>query len=77
MKQLLIDARSEILRLRTHNEILSAQMQVVDIFAAALGLKHNFGGMTPDIAWELEKKIEELDDTSKVESKEAHSADRF
>jgi hypothetical protein len=52
-------------------------MQVVDIFAAALGLKHNFGGMTPDIAWELEKKIEELDDTSKVESKEAHSADRF
>ena len=36
MKQLLIDARHEILDLRRRNELLSAQMAVVEIFAAAL-----------------------------------------
>jgi hypothetical protein len=61
MKQLLNSARCEILELRRTNEVLAAQMAVVEIFAAALGLKRNQGGMAPDIAWELQKKIDELD----------------
>jgi hypothetical protein len=63
MKQLLIDARHEILDLRRRNELLSAQMAVVEIFAAALGLKRNEGGMSPDVAWSLEKKINELNES--------------
>ncbi len=61
MKQLLNSARCEILELRRTNEVLAAQMTVVEIFAAALGLKRNQGSMAPDIAWELQKKIDELD----------------
>ena len=60
MKELLIEARQEILDLRRRNEILSAQMGVVEIFAAALGLKRSEGGMAPDVAWALQKKIDEL-----------------
>ena len=61
MKQLLNSARCEILELRRTNEVLAAQMAVVEIFAAALGLKRNLSGKAPDIAWELQKKIDELD----------------
>lgn len=60
MKDLLIDARREILDLRRRNEILSAQMGVVEVFAAVLGLKRNGGGESPDVAWALQKKIDEL-----------------
>jgi hypothetical protein len=60
MKHLLTEARQEILDLRRRNEILSAQMGVVEVFAAALGLKRSEGGMAPDVAWALQKKIDEL-----------------
>ena len=60
MKELLTEARQEILDLRRRNEILSAQMGVVEVFAAALGLKRGEGGMAPDVAWALQKKIDEL-----------------
>jgi hypothetical protein len=65
MKQLLIDARNEIVTLRRRNELLTAQMQVVEIFAAALGLKPNYGVMTPDVAYSLERKIDELNEPEK------------
>lgn len=61
MKQLLNSARCEILELRHRNEVLAAQMGVVEIFAAALGLKRNEVGMAPDVAWELQRQIDELD----------------
>ena len=60
MRELLTEARREILDLRRRNEILSAQMGVVEVFAAALGLKRGEGGMSPDVAWALQRKIEEL-----------------
>lgn len=60
MKQLLIEARQEILDLRRRNEILSAQMGVVEVFAAALGLERIEGAMAPDVAWKLQKEIDEL-----------------
>jgi hypothetical protein len=66
MKELLAEARHEILDLRRRNELLSAQMAVVEVFAAALGMKRNEGGMAPDVAWALQKKIDELNDTGKV-----------
>lgn len=39
-----------------------AQMGVVEVFAAALGLKRNEGGMAPDVAWALDRKIDELNE---------------
>ena len=41
-------------------------MAVVEIFAAALGLKRNQGGMSPDVVWELQRKIEELVNSEKA-----------
>jgi hypothetical protein len=70
MKQLLNSARFEILELRRRNEVLAAQIAVVEIFAAALGLKRNEGGMAPDVAWELQRKIDELDNEEKIGSQE-------
>jgi hypothetical protein len=61
MKHLLMDAKEEILSLRRRNEILEAQVGVVVVFAAALGLKRNEQGMAEDVAWKLQKKIDELD----------------
>ena len=61
MKRLLIDAKEEILSLRRRNEILEAQVGVVVVFAAALGLKRNEQGMGEDVAWKLQQKIDELD----------------
>lgn len=61
MKELLLEARTEILSLRQHNEILSAQMGVVEVFAAALGLKRNGGGMAPDVAAALLKAYDAID----------------
>lgn len=62
MKELLNEAKNEIINLRRRNEILSAQMGVVEIFAAALGMKRSEGGMAPDVAWAIQKKIDELGD---------------
>jgi hypothetical protein len=61
MKNLLASARIEILQLREQNKILSAQMGVVEIFAAALGMKRGNQCMSTDVAWELEREIERLE----------------
>ncbi len=68
MKELLNSARNEILELRRQNEVLAAQMTIVEIFAAALGLKRNQCGMSPDVAWELQRKIEEIVNAEKAAS---------
>ena len=60
MEHLLIDAKQEIVALRRRNEILEAQLGVVEVFAAALGLKRNEQGMGEDVAWKLQRKIDEL-----------------
>ena len=61
MKELLIEAREEILRLRRSNEVLTSQVGIVDVFAAALGLRRETErGMTIDVAWKLEREIENL-----------------
>ena len=60
MKQLLTAARQEIVGLRRRNEILEAQVAVVEVFASALGLKPGERGAAPDVAWALQKKIDEM-----------------
>ena len=60
MENLLNHAKHEIISLRRQNEILAAQMGVVEVFAAALGLKRERGGEAIDVVWELQKKIDEL-----------------
>lgn len=60
MKNLLQSAHQEIIQLRRHNEIMSAQLAVIDVFAAALGLRRDTQGMSIDVAWELQRKIDEL-----------------
>jgi len=63
MKQLLAEARHEILDLRRRNEILSAQMAIVEVFAAVVGLKQQGQAMAVDVAWSLQKKIDELNES--------------
>jgi len=63
MKQLLQDAIHEITTLRRQNEILTAQMAIVDVFAAALGLKRGYQAMTPDVVYQLQKKLDEITKT--------------
>jgi hypothetical protein len=65
LKSTLINARQEIIQLRRANEILQAQMAVVDVFAAALGLEKGQMGMSPDVAWELQREIERLESEEK------------
>jgi hypothetical protein len=64
MKDLLTRAKHEIVGLRRSNEVLSAQIDVVNIFAAALGMKRNVCGACEDVAWLLERKINELDNSA-------------
>lgn len=60
LKHLLIDAKNEITGLRRRNELLEAQQSVVEVFAAAFGLKRSQGGMSIDVAWMLQKEIDDL-----------------
>ncbi len=60
MKHLLMNAREEIVQLRRTNEILRAKVEVVEVFAAALLGPPRFQGAAIDVAWELQKKIDEL-----------------
>ena len=62
MKDLLQRARHEIIALRRSNEILSAQMEVVGVFAAAFGIRGQSRGESVDLAWELEREIARLEE---------------
>lgn len=60
MLNTLRSARDEIVGLRRRNEVLEARVEVVEVFAAALGLKRGACGMAPDVVWELDKEIASL-----------------
>lgn len=61
-KQLLIDAENEIKSLRRQNEILAAKVEVMDLFAGVLHTSPacRQRGASPDVAWQLRNKIDEL-----------------
>lgn len=61
MKHLLEEAASEIESLRRRNELLEAQMAVVEVFRVALMGPPRPMGASPDVVWALRKKAKELD----------------
>lgn len=66
-KNLLTNAREEILQLRRQNEILSAKVEMVDLFACVLHTKpaEHSQGMAEDVAWRLQQAIDCLEDAEK------------
>ncbi len=59
--RMLAQASSEIKHLRRVNEILSAKVEVIDVFKAALLGPPRMGGRSPDIAWTLDCEVERLE----------------
>ena len=60
MKHLLMQAKNEIIELRRSNEVLRAQVSVVEAFSAALFGPPRQCGASVDVAWSLQRKIDEL-----------------
>lgn len=58
-KETLTAAVAEIRSLRRQNEILSAKVEMIDLFACVLATRpaESQRGMSPDVAWEIEKAI--------------------
>lgn len=61
MKHLLENAAQEIESLRRRNELLEAQMGVVEVFRVALMGPPRPIGASPDVVWALRKAAKELD----------------
>lgn len=62
---LLRNASNEIRHLRHANEILSAKAEVIDVFRAALLGPPRGGGMSPDVVFEMERAIRDLETEAK------------
>ena len=62
MKDLLTEARDEIISLRRRNEILSAKVEMIDLFACILNTQPWIPRevVGEDIAYNLKRKIAEL-----------------
>lgn len=62
-KDTLQRAIHEIRDLRRTNEILSAKVEVMELFALVLNTKPNYPtqGMSEDIAWRMQKRVDEID----------------
>lgn len=65
MKDLLLSAKHEIEDLRRRNELLTAKVEVMDLFGCLLhtSAARRLEGQSVDVAWQLQKKIDELDDS--------------
>jgi hypothetical protein len=63
LKPLLEQARDEILTLRRQNEILSAKVETMELFACVLRTQPAaiLQGYSEDIAWKLEREIQSID----------------
>ena len=62
-------AVNEIESLRRQNEILSAQVGVIEVFATALGMRNGNRGATIDVVWELQQEIKAAEDPAPEEAK--------
>ncbi len=62
LKELLLNAMHEIRDLRRRNEILAAKVEMIDLFACVLHTQaaSRSEGAAPDVAWALQKKIDEI-----------------
>ena len=61
IKQLLNTSKNEILQLRRQNELLGVQLDIVHVFAVALGIKQHNMGASVDICWEIDKVLHQED----------------
>lgn len=70
MKDLLNEARHEILNLRRENEILRAKVEVMELFACVLHTQpaRASQGMAPDVAWALQKEIDKIEAAANVKA---------
>ena len=68
MKELLTNAMHEIRNLRRQNELLGAKVEVMDFFATVLHTTpaHHNQGESLDVAWLLQKKLDELTESSMI-----------
>lgn len=59
LKNLMNSAAHEIRDLRRRNEVLTAKVEVMDLFACVLHTKaaSRSEGMTEDVAWLLDRKV--------------------
>lgn len=64
MKHLLLEAKREIEQLRRENEILRAKVEIMDLFGSALHVQvpSRVYGTAPDVAWALQRKVDEMKD---------------
>lgn len=60
LKIVLAQGIGEIRDLRRRNEILEAQMRVVEIFGRVAPHQGGYGMSHPDPAWEMQKVLDEL-----------------
>jgi hypothetical protein len=67
VKHLLQQAKEEILQLRRQNEVLSAKVETMELFALVLRTQPSYTGMTmgEDIAWMLAREIQRIEDESR------------
>jgi hypothetical protein len=61
VKNTLWRAKDEVIALRRQNQLLSAQVAVVEVFAASLGLKPEQQGACVDVVWEIERAVQSLE----------------
>lgn len=62
LQSLLMQAREEITSLRRQNEILSAKVDMIDLFACVLHSQpaRTSQGASIDVAWLIQQKLNEL-----------------
>ena len=67
MKQLLLEAKEEILSLHRRNELLSAKVETMELLAGFLHAQvpSRNVGMSEDVAWKLMLEIQKIENTEK------------
>jgi hypothetical protein len=77
MKNLLSEARHEIMELRHENEILRAKVETMELFACVLHTQpaSQSRGMAPDVAWALQKEIDKIVEQEKQQQPKAAAAE--
>jgi hypothetical protein len=73
LKGTLTEAIHEIQSLRRRNEVLSAKVEMIDLFACVLHSKpaERTNGASVDIAWFLQKEVDRLDKEEKEKGQSA------
>jgi hypothetical protein len=76
IKNLLLQAQHEIIDLRRRNEVLQAKVDTMDLFALVLNTSpaHGSVGMAEDVAWALQREIDNIEKLNTLDPKPARPA---